>query len=126
MLTVEDSGRFYIWVEDINGCVDVSNLAIVNSVSLTQLFVPSIFTPNDDEHNELFKPVTAFVSDEGYSFTIYSRTGEKIFTTNDPTKGWDGKYQGKDAQVGNYVYHVEYINGTGEFTEKTDLVSLVR
>ena len=37
-----------------------------------------------------------------------------------------GKYQGKDAQVGNYVYHVEYINGIGEITEKTDLVSLVR
>ena len=91
-----------------------------------KLFVPNIFTPNDDEHNELFRPVTAFVSEEGYSFTIYSRGGEKVFTTNNPTKGWDGKYKGKDAQIGNYVYHVEYINGVGEFTEKTSVFRLLR
>ena len=33
---------------------------------------------------------------------------------------------GKQVKIGNYVYHVQYINGIGELTEKTDLVSLVR
>ena len=102
----------------------MSNISCVSQTP--KLFVPNTFTPNDDEHNELFRPVTAFVSEEGYQFTIYSRTGEQIFTTNDPSKGWDGKYNGTEAQIGNYVYHVEYINGIGELTEKTDVVSLVR
>ena len=40
ILTVEDSGRYKVWVEDENGCTDMSELAIVRSVPLTQLFVP--------------------------------------------------------------------------------------
>ena len=91
-----------------------------------KLFVPNTFTPNEDEHNELFKPVTAFVSEEGYSFSIFSRGGEEIFHTNNPTKGWDGKFNGNDVQNGNYVYHVQYINGVGVLTEKTEMVTLVR
>jgi gliding motility-associated-like protein len=129
---LDGNGRFCYYVEGVEGSGNnlgfmeksLSNITCISQIP--KLFVSNTFTPNDDEHNELFKPVTAFVSEEGYSFTIYSRTGEEIFTTNDPTKGWDGKYQGKDAQVGNYVYHVKYINGIGELTEKTDLVSLVR
>ena len=60
---------------------------------------------------------------QGYKFSIYSRTGEEIFTTNDPSKGWDGKYQGSNVQIGNYVYHVEYINGLGELSLKRQIWS---
>ena len=102
----------------------MSNVSCISQIP--KLFVPSAFTPNDDEHNELFKPVTSFVSEIGYSFTIYSRTGEEIFMTNNPSKGWDGKYNGIDVQIGNYVYHVAYINGVGELTEITNKVSLIR
>ena len=57
----------------------MSNVSCVSQTP--KLFVPNTFTPNDDEHNELFKPVTdAFVSEEGYKFSIYSRNGEEIFT----------------------------------------------
>ena len=128
----DGNGRFCYYIEAVEGGSNTfgfteRSLSNISCVSQTpKLFVPNTFTPNDDEHNELFRPVTAFVSEEGYQFTIYSRTGEQIFTTNDPSKGWDGKYNGTEAQIGNYVYHVEYINGTGELTEKTDLVSLVR
>ena len=129
---VDGNGRFCYYIEAVEGNGNdfgftersLSNIACVSQTP--NLFVPNIFTPNDDEHNELFRPVTAFVSEEGYSFTIYSRGGEEVFTTNNPTKGWDGKYKGKDAQIGNYVYHVEYINGVGEFTEKTSVFRLLR
>ena len=129
---VDGNGRFCYYIEAVEGGGNafgftersLSNIACVSQIP--KLFVPNTFTPNDDEHNELFKPVTAFVSEDGYSFTIYSRTGEEIFSTDNPSKGWDGKYQGIEAPIGNYVYHVKYINGTGEIIEKTDLFSLVR
>ena len=89
-------------------------------------FVPNTFTPNGDEHNEVFHPVTYYVSEEGYSFTIYSRSGEEIFTTNNPLKGWDGTFNGNRAQDGNYIYHLQYVNGVGNLTEKTDIITLVR
>ena len=38
-------------------------------------------------------PITAIVSEEGYKF-FYSLGHQEIFSTNDPLKGWDGKYNG--------------------------------
>ena len=94
--------------------------------SFSILIIPNTFTPNDDEHNEEFLPVTSFVSEIGYSFAIYDKWGHEIYKTNDPGKGWNGNYLGNPAQNGNYVYHIQYINGIGVLTEKTDIVSLIR
>ena len=91
-----------------------------------KLLTPNTFTPNGDNHNELFKPVTAFVSEEGYSFSVYSRNGQEIFHTNSPSKGWDGNYNGVNVPNGNYVYYVQYINGIGNLTKKTDIITLLR
>ena len=101
-----------------------SNISCISQLPI--VFIPSVFTPNGDEHNEVFRPITYFVSEEGYSFTIYSRIGGVIFTTNDPLKGWDGTFNGNIAQDGNYVYHLQYTNPTGDFIEKTDIITLVK
>ncbi|MEC9208892.1 MAG: choice-of-anchor L domain-containing protein, partial [Bacteroidota bacterium] len=73
IITVQDSGRYKVWVEDENGCTDMSELAIVRSVPLTQLFVPTAFTPNDDEHNELFVIKGIFV--ETFNIKIFDKWG---------------------------------------------------
>ena len=85
-----------------------------------------MFTPNGDDHNELFKPITYFVSEQGYSFTIYNRQGMEIFNTNSPNKGWDGTHNGNQAPDGNYIYHIQFMNGIGKLTEKTNVITLVR
>jgi gliding motility-associated-like protein len=129
----DGNGRFCYYIEAIEGNAtpygpvlggSLSNISCVSQTPI--IFVPSVFTPNGDKHNEMFFPVTYFVSDEGYSFIIYNRSGGKIFTTNNPLKGWDGTFNGNIAQDGNYVYHLQYINGVGNITEKTDIITLVR
>lgn len=129
----DGNGRFCYYIEAVEGNgtpygpVPEGSLSNVSCVSQTPIiFVPNVFTPNGDEHNEVFRPFTNFVSEEGYSFTIYSREGEIIFSTNNPLKGWDGRYKGSMVQDGNYVFHLQYINGVGDLTEKTDIVTLVR
>ena len=128
----DGNGRFCYYVEALEGNTNpygfversLSNISCISQVPV--LIVPNTFTPNDDEHNEIFHPITSFVSEIGYSFAIYDKWGHEIFRTNDPSKGWDGNYLGNPAQNGNYVYHVQYINGVGMLTEKTDIVSLIR
>ena len=39
---------------------------------------------------------------------IYSRWGEKVFETNEPSTGWDGRINGLDAPSDEYVWRVEY------------------
>ena len=62
----------------------------------------------------------------GYSFSVYSRSGEEIFFTTDPEKGWDGSYNQKPVQNGNYVYLIKYLNGIGSLVEKSGVISLIR
>jgi len=129
---IDGNGRFCYYVEALEGNTNpygfversLSNISCVSQVPI--LIIPNTFTPNDDEHNEIFHPITSFVSEIGYSFAIYDKLGHEIFKTNNPSKGWDGNYLGNPVQNGNYVYHVQYINGIGVLTEKTDIVSLIR
>jgi gliding motility-associated-like protein len=38
------------------------------------------------------------------SFSIYDRWGNRVFTTSDITKGWDGKFSGASFNTGVFVY----------------------
>jgi gliding motility-associated-like protein len=127
------NGRFCYYIQAVEGLgspygpVLEGSLSNVTCVSQTPVIhVSNTFTPNGDEHNEIFRPVTYFVSEQGYSFSIYNRQGEKIFFTDDPQKGWDGSYNGNQVQNGNYVYHLQFLNGVGDLTEKKDFITLVR
>ncbi len=128
----DGNGRFCYYIKAIEGdnnpfSIKQNSLSNVSCVSQTPiLFVPNTFTPNLDEHNELFLPITYFVSNEGYSFSIYNRNGLVLFSTNDPSKGWDGTYNGEVVQDGSYIYNVQYINGVGEITQKIDIVTLIK
>ena len=42
----------------------------------------------------------------------------------DPRTG--RQYLGKFVQNDNYVYHVSYINGVGDLTEKVEVFTLIR
>lgn len=129
----DGNGKFCYYVEAIEGnltpyepalCGVFSNIECVSQTPI--IFIPSIFTPNGDEHNEVFRPITRYVSDIEYSFTVYNREGILIYSTNDPQKGWDGTYLGSQVQDGNYVYHLQHIDEVGDLTVKTDVVTLVR
>ena len=129
----DGNGRFCYYIEAIEGVsnpygpVQGGSLSNVSCVSQTPiLYVPNSFTPNNDEHNEIFLPITFFVSEEGYSFTIYNRDGMQVFKTEDPKKGWDGRYNGQILQDGVYVYQIRYINGVGDLVEKTDIITLLK
>ena len=129
----DGNGRFCYYVQAVEGNNtpyspvtegSFSNIACISQTPI--LFVPSVFTPNGDEHNEIFIPVTYFVSNIGYSFSVYSRGGEEIFFTDDPEKGWDGTFKNHPVQNGNYVYLIKYLNGVGSLVEKSGVISLIR
>ena len=123
VLTVEDSGRFYIWVEDENGCVDVSDLAIVNTVPLTQLSVPTAFTPNDDGLNELFEIHGNHIVT--FSMKIYNRWGEQLFESNSIDKHWDAFFESKKVKQDKYLYQIELIGEDGNAFKKCGAVEVI-
>lgn len=70
-----------------------------------KLFMPSSFTPNGDFKNDVFQipPGTTITLK---NFTVYGRWGNKIFTTSDISKGWDGKLKGIPLETGTYIYTI--------------------
>ncbi len=96
------------------------------------VWVPNAFSPNEDDHNPLFKPSAQFVYliNDGtyrtYEMTIYNRWGEELFHTNDIKEGWDGTYLNKDCEPESYMYHIR-INGLDRVIyDKKGLVRLMR
>lgn len=71
-----------------------------------EVFVPNIFQPNDDGRNDEFR---AFVACQPSMFKleISDRWGQLVFSETDPAHGWDGRFRGKIAQPGVYVWRLE-------------------
>ena len=124
-LTESDFMTVRLAVTNSDGCID-DTIQVVPVEDHFALFVPSGFTPNTDNKNEVFLPKVNDVVH--YTFTIYSRSGELIFYTIDPNAGWDGTVKGRPAPEGVYVWKMHFAKmGTpDEMIMKTGTVTLIR
>jgi gliding motility-associated-like protein len=74
------------------------------------VYIPSAFSPNNDNQNDVLVPLSPIKSIIVTDFFVFDRWGEKVFeshtfTPGDISKGWDGTYKGKEAQVDIYMYY---------------------
>jgi gliding motility-associated-like protein len=70
-----------------------------------EIKMPTAFTPNGDNKNDLFR-VPPQIYNRLISFTVFNRWGQIMFRTSDVSKGWDGQFQNHPAPTGTYVYYV--------------------
>jgi gliding motility-associated-like protein len=78
-----------------------------STIDVCELYTPNSFTPNGDNVNDNFYPIT-ICTFEYYEFLIFNRWGEVIFKTSNQTDKWDGKYKGSDCPIGVYFYQITY------------------
>ncbi|MBK9337013.1 MAG: gliding motility-associated C-terminal domain-containing protein [Lewinellaceae bacterium] len=99
-----------------NGCTGADQLTIMVD-NTKPVYVPNIFSPNDDGVNDLFSlladPVKVRVV---RSFRVFGRWGELIYEAQnfapslDPGGlGWDGTYRGKPVGAGVYTWLAEVL-----------------
>lgn len=89
-----------------------------------ELFVPTAFSPNDDNQNDLECVYGKCI--ESLLFSIYDRWGEKVFETTNQQQCWDGTYRGKRMNTGVFVYYLQATFKTGESVTKKGNIGLVR
>ena len=79
-----------------------------------ELDIPNVFTPNGDQVNDYFE-----VSTDGinvYEFSVFTRTGTRIFHSLSPRIFWDGNsLDGKELKDGIYYYVIEEQGGSSSF-----------
>jgi gliding motility-associated-like protein len=110
-------------VTDLNGCSDTAYAQI--RVEDIPLYIPSAFTPNGDNLNDVFYIYTA--NTKRFICNIYNRWGEKIISLDVPEKGWNGKTNDNIlAESGIYVYAIDITFENKMRVQKTGKITLVR
>ena len=94
------------------GCIGTYQVSIEFEEGLI-FYIPNTFTPDQDEHNQTFRPIfTSGFDPYNYEMLIFNRWGEIIFETHDVTYGWDGTYSftNSTCQDGVYSYKITFKN----------------
>jgi gliding motility-associated-like protein len=82
--------------------------------TITELDIPNVFTPNGDGYNDYFEVTTDGVT--VYEFTVFTRTGARVYHSLSPRIFWDGKSNGgKDLKEGVYYYVIEETESSEPF-----------
>lgn len=87
------------------------------------LFIPTGFTPNEDGINDYFKI-------EGYNILefnldIFDRWGGLLYSSNDMSLFWDGRYKGTLVPTGDYIYNINFYAKNANFYKKSGAVSVI-
>jgi gliding motility-associated-like protein len=109
-----------------NGCKDT----VVNPIYIKLdffIWIPTVFSPNGDLNNDVFRVHGLIPDIQGYSMQIFNRWGEVVFETVNPNDVWDGTYQGIEVPSSSYGYAVRYVNyETGRWESKQGAIKIIR
>ena len=91
------------------------------------MYVPNVFTPDEDEFNPSFMPVfPEGLAISNYTLIIFNRWGEVLFESHNTEIGWDGTYNNNICKEGAYTWSI-VVGADGQKTkEYTGTVSLLR
>ncbi len=124
-LSIPDSDITYIVkiVTDA-GCIyyDTTSVQVVYQTLVT---FPNAFTPNHDGVNDVFSYIVRGPFDLN-AFRIFDRWGNAVFSSSVLMEGWDGRLQGRDAELGGYVYMISGKDGNGKVVNQKGSFVLLR
>lgn len=115
---------------DVNGCSSAASIEIFVS-KLDQLFIPNVFSPNEDGINDVLKLFAGSAVNQILQMRIFDRWGEQLFSVdamhpNDPEAHWDGTFRGKKMPQGVYVYWLKMELLDGSIQEKSGDFTIMR
>lgn len=127
--TVKDytaSGSYSVMVVAVgaNGCNDTSSYDFYISDS-SGITAPNIFTPNNDNANDIFRPIARGISK--MNVWIYNRYGTIIASWDKVNGFWDGyTTSGDPCQAGVYFYVIEAVGFDGKSYKLKNNLTLLR
>jgi gliding motility-associated-like protein len=122
-ITIRTTGDY--WVSVTNGCGTKTDTISVFEKCEFDIYVPSAFTPNGDQRNDVFK-IPPLNKNKLVKLIIFNRYGQMVFETSDVTKGWDGTFNNKLQDPGTFVYTLIMETLNGKRVTKRGTVALIR
>ena len=126
-------------IQDGNGCIDTT----FKHIQVTDdywIYIPNSFTPDLDGVNDNFCISYHGIRENTFTFNVYSRFSELVYSTNNINdlkcmysggkliNGWNGKHQisGKELPLGSYVYEIYYQDFEGWKHQETSEINIIR
>ena len=106
-----------------NGC-KATNAINIKVFAKADISVPTAFTPNGDNNNDVLRPVLVGIKELKY-FTVYNRYGEIVYKTSTQKAGWNGFINGKMQNTGSYVWVAEAIDYKGNVLLRKCMATLI-
>lgn len=112
-ITVRDTGLYFFTLTDAPCSFSDSASVAIDPFCDCAFLMPTAFSPNGDGINDLFGPVIENGCPASrYSLNIFNRFGQRVFSSTDREKGWDGLQNGTPVDVGTYFYELRFHSGT--------------
>ncbi len=103
------NGRYYVTVSDAHHCADSIAVDILYNNCCTP-YIPNAFTPNGDGRNDVYRVEYKGDMDLKEMY-IYNRYGQRIFSSSNVSKVWDGTFNGQVSDAGTYFYYIRILCG---------------
>lgn len=119
-----------ITATDIYNCKVSVDIFVKISLA-DNVYIPNIFSPNEDGVNDYFTIYSVHSPGKIVDLHIYDRWGNMVFFAegsdiNNEEKGWNGTLNGKPLPSAIYVYRATINNGNGSLKNIHGSVTLVR
>jgi gliding motility-associated-like protein len=138
--TFEIDNLYYSWDEfgiftinvtqTANGCQSLPQQTTITLDECPQelIFIPNTFTPDGDEHNNLWGPVfTSGYDPYRFELFVLNRWGEVIWESHNVESKWDGSYGNKMCQDGTYFWIISFgVDDTDERKQIHGHLTIVR
>lgn len=125
--TPEVTTTFVVTVTDDLGCTGTDEITlnvIQPNCDESDVFVPNMFTPNNDGLNDFFKVESNFIDE--IQMIIYNRLGQEVYKGDTQSPGWDGRFNGTELPSDVFGYHVMVVCINGFTYQTQGNVTLLR
>lgn len=112
-----ETTTYLVMVADTNGCEALDRVTVFVDKD-RDVFIPNIFSPNNDGLNDVLMIFAGREVVRIKSFMVFNRWGEFVFSAfnfqpNDPAYGWNGYFRNQLCNSAVFVYlaEIEFIDG---------------
>lgn len=124
-VSIDTTTRYTVIGKNQFGCYAWDTVTVkVRAIGKNLFIVPNAFTPNGDGHNDCYG-IQRWGDVQVEEFSIFNRTGVRVFTTRNPGECWDGTFNGHPQPAGAYVYVIRAMTFCGPVVRSGNL-TLVR
>ena len=129
-VTPNETTTYQVQVFDTTGCWALDDVTVFVDEKLP-FYVPTAFSPNGDNTNDLLILYAGDTEVEVVSFMIFDRWGNRVFRKEDfppgnPGFGWDGNFEGRPLNPAVFVWKAVIRFPDGSEKEYYGEVTLVR